>query len=130
MVPSGTGYFLGSTPPRPRSEIEMGRRPVHSRRVVLASHGAHSRSYHMTKIDPTQLKAIATRFRRATTNVEIVALCDAVLAMEECPECKRRREMRTASQRRWRKGSHGLRQDRSEDRGGDHQGRGCGGRRV
>lgn len=70
------------------------------------------------------LMAIAQRVRRQTTNMDVLALCDAYLALASrpaapervvereravsgCPVCAARREARTASQRR-RRGKRGA----------------------
>jgi len=68
-------------------------------------------------VDPTGLREIAERLKRATTNRDVLALCEGVMAgfgpvkadealpvskPGSCPECERRRSQRTAAQRRWR----------------------------
>lgn len=70
-------------------------------------------------VDTTQLRAIAERVRRQTTNREIIDLCDAVLAKAEpakaCPVCEARRAAKAAAQKRWRKNVKELDRGRDEE---------------
>lgn len=59
-------------------------------------------------VDTTQLRAIAVRLKRQTTNPDIIELCDAALAQRgACPVCAARRAARTATQRKWRNKAKG-----------------------
>lgn len=56
----------------------------------------------MSDVDTT--REIASRVKRQTTNRDILALCDAVLALRgECPVCVKRRRAKAESQKRWRR---------------------------
>lgn len=57
-------------------------------------------------VDPTLLET-AQRLKRATTNRDVLALCEAIIAgagKQGCPECEKRRSQRAAAQKRWRDG--------------------------
>lgn len=59
----------------------------------------------MSDVDATRLRALANAVRRATTNKDIIELCDGVLAMSgpvNCPVCEARRKAKAAAQKRWR----------------------------
>lgn len=54
-------------------------------------------------VDTTQLRVIAARVKRQTTNPDVLELCEAALAQSSgCLACDMRRAARTASQRKWR----------------------------
>jgi hypothetical protein len=64
-------------------------------------------------VDATDIET-AHRLKRATTNRDVLALCEKVLSGKpierpaakghpQCAECDRRRGQRTAAQQRWRK---------------------------
>lgn len=57
-------------------------------------------------VDTTQLRVIAERVRRQTTNRDILELCEVALARAEpvkaCPVCEARRAAKAAAQKRWR----------------------------
>lgn len=58
--------------------------------------------------EPEKIRVIAERIRRATTNPDVLALCDAILGIKDshCPVCAARRSAKAASQRKWRE-KHG-----------------------
>lgn len=70
--------------------------------------------------DVETTRSIANRVRRQTTNRDILALCDAVLASlgpQECPVCVKRRAAKADSQRRWRAHVRGCNGEASAEAG-------------
>jgi len=65
----------------------------------------------MVDVDTTALRALAMRVKRATTNREVLELCDGLLAISgprQCPVCLARRQARTLAQRKWRSKQDGI----------------------
>jgi hypothetical protein len=59
----------------------------------------------MSDVDATRLRALAGAIKRATTNRDILEICDGVLALSgpaKCPVCEARRMAKAAAQKRWR----------------------------